>query len=85
VLLGVTCGSARTCLPTDEPDALSRPVPSAATASLAARLVLERVRLSVIQIKGFFGANTAEAFHGSGFAIADRGVEAPSPDSRRTS
>jgi len=24
----------------------------------------------MIQIKGFFGANTAEAIHGSGFAVA---------------
>jgi serine protease Do len=74
VLLGVTCGAAEPSLPTDEADALSQPVPSAATASAAARLILDRVRPSVIQIKGFFGTNTAEAFHGSGFAVTDRGV-----------
>ena len=74
VLLGVTCGAAERSLPTDEADALSQPVPSAATASAAARLILDRVRPSVIQIKGFFGTNTAEAFHGSGFAVTDRGV-----------
>ena len=74
LLLGVTCGAAQTRLPSDETDALSQPVPSAASASITARLILDRVRPSVIQIKGFFGTNTAEAFHGSGFAVADRGV-----------
>ena len=39
-----------------------------------ARDVLTRVRPAVIQIKGFFGANTAQAFHGTGFAVADDGV-----------
>src|SRR5499427_5755555 len=74
LLLGVTCGAAQTRLPTDEADALSQPVPSAATASANARLILDRVRPSVVQIKGFFGTNTAEAFHGSGFAVTDRSV-----------
>src|SRR5262245_10635461 len=74
LLLGVTCSAAQTRLPTDEADAVSQPVPSAATASAAARLILDRVRPSVVQIKGFFGTNTAEAFHGSGFAVTDRGV-----------
>src|SRR5438093_12639523 len=68
VLLGVTCGAAQSRLPAGEDDARSQPVPSAATASTAARVILDRVRPSVIQIKGFFGTNTAEAFHGSGFA-----------------
>lgn len=39
-----------------------------------ARDVLTRVRPAVIQIKGFFGSNTAQAFHGTGFAVADGGV-----------
>jgi serine protease Do len=39
-----------------------------------ARDVLTRVRPAVIQIKGFFGSNTAQAFHGTGFAVADDGV-----------
>lgn len=43
-------------------------------ASEGARDVLERVRPSVIQIKGFFGSNTAQAFHGTGFAVAEGGV-----------
>src|SRR5262245_24071877 len=66
LLLGVTCSAAQTRLPTDETDAVSQPVPSAASASITARLILDRVRPSVIQIKGFFGTNTAEAFHGRG-------------------
>lgn len=36
--------------------------------------ILARVRPAVIQIKGFFGSNTAQAFHGTGFAVAAEGV-----------
>jgi S1-C subfamily serine protease len=36
--------------------------------------ILARVRPAVIQIKGFFGSNTAHAFHGTGFAVAPRGI-----------
>jgi serine protease Do len=39
-----------------------------------ARDVLTRVRPAVIQIKGFFGSNTAQAFHGTGFAVAEGGI-----------
>jgi serine protease Do len=39
-----------------------------------ARDTLARVRHAVIQIKGFFGSNTAQAFHGTGFAVAPDGV-----------
>src|SRR6187402_2079508 len=39
-----------------------------------ARDVLTRIRPAVIQIKGFFGTNTAQAFHGTGFAVAEGGV-----------
>jgi len=39
-----------------------------------ARDTLARVRPAVIQIKGFFGSNTAQAFHGTGFAVAADGV-----------
>ena len=49
-------------------------VPPATAASTAARQILDRARPAVIQIKGFFGANTAEAFHGTGFAVAPDGV-----------
>lgn len=48
--------------------------PAARTLSANARDVLALVRPSVIQIKGFFGANTAQAFHGTGFAVAEGGV-----------
>jgi serine protease Do len=44
------------------------------SASENARDTLKRARPSVIQIKGFFGTNTAQAFHGTGFAVADGGV-----------
>ncbi len=39
-----------------------------------ARDVLVHVRPAVIQIRGFFGSNTAQAFHGTGFAVAPDGV-----------
>ena len=48
--------------------------PPARATSENARDVLALVRPAVIQIKGFFDANTAEAFHGTGFAVADGGV-----------
>lgn len=51
---------------------LNQPVPPATSES--ARDVLMRVRPAVIQIKGFFGNNTAQAFHGTGFAVAAGGV-----------
>lgn len=55
------------------------PAADAATAALApvsesARGVLERVRPSIAQIKGFYGSNTAQAFHGTGFAVAAGGI-----------
>lgn len=52
--------------------ALTQPVPAATSQN--AREILARVRPSVIQIKGFFGSNTAQAFHGTGFAVAADGV-----------
>ena len=45
-----------------------------ATISESARDALARIRPSVAQIKGFFGSNTAQAFHGTGFAVAPNGV-----------
>lgn len=47
-------------------------VPAALSAS--AREALARARPSVVQIKGFFGGNSAQAFHGTGFAVAPGGV-----------
>ena len=57
-------------------DALSRQkteVPAAAVSGNA-RGVLERARPAIVQIKGFFGNNTAQAFHGTGFAVAPGGL-----------
>jgi len=51
-----------------------RRVMEAGPASTTAHGILERTGPAMIQIKGFFGANTAEAFHGSGFAVAPGGV-----------
>jgi serine protease Do len=42
--------------------------------SESARSVLDRARPSIVQIKGFFGSNTAQAFHGTGFAVAPGGI-----------
>ncbi len=47
-------------------------VPSVLSAS--AREAMARARPSVVQIKGFFGGNSAQAFHGTGFAVAPGGV-----------
>lgn len=55
----------------------ARATPAAAnqeTISDSARDVLARTRPSVVQIKGFFGRNSAQAFHGTGFAAAAGGV-----------
>ncbi len=42
--------------------------------SNAARTRLERVRDSVVQIRGFFGDGQSDAFHGSGFAATPDGL-----------
>jgi S1-C subfamily serine protease len=47
---------------------------AAQATSQSARNVLALVRPAVIQIKGFFGTNTAQAFHGTGFAVAAGGL-----------
>ncbi len=46
----------------------------AAPVSETARSTLARVRGSVVQIKGLFGGNVAQAFHGTGFAVAPGGL-----------
>lgn len=58
--------------PAQEP-AAADPATSVAT-SQNARDILALARPAVIQIKGFFGENTSQAFHGTGFAVADGGV-----------
>src|SRR5204863_7410469 len=57
----------------DDRGARQGPVPPAPPASIAARRIHDRARPAMIQIKGFFGTNTAEAFHGSGLAVARGG------------
>jgi serine protease Do len=42
--------------------------------SQSAREVLDQVRPAVIQIKSFFGSNTAQSSHGTGFAVKEGGV-----------
>ena len=42
--------------------------------SQSAREVLAQVRPAVIQIKSFFGSNTAQASHGTGFAVSEGGI-----------
>jgi serine protease Do len=37
--------------------------------SNTARVLLDRARPSIVQVRGFFGNSDAEAFHGTGFAI----------------
>ena len=48
-------------------------IPMPAT-SQGAREVLAQVRPAVIQIKSFFGSNTAQASHGTGFAVREGGI-----------
>ncbi|MEO7386963.1 MAG: serine protease [Gammaproteobacteria bacterium] len=42
--------------------------------SAAGRRMLDRVRGSVVRLRGFYGSNRAEAFHGTAFAVAPRGL-----------
>lgn len=42
--------------------------------SAAARRMLDRVSGSVVRVRGFYGANRAEAFHGTAFAVAPGGL-----------
>ncbi len=53
--------------------ATNGPVPAGAVSD-SARGVLERASPAIVQIKGFFGSNTAQAFHGTGFAVAKGGL-----------
>lgn len=60
--------------PAPAPPAERTVLPDAASVSERARDTLDRVRPSIVQIQGFFGANTAQAFHGTGFAVAPGGI-----------
>jgi serine protease Do len=56
-------------------DAPKQPNPAVTPATSERAVdILARVRPAVIQIKGFFGSNTAHAFHGTGFAAAPGGI-----------
>ena len=68
IVLAALAGSARAQAPV-----VTAAVTTAAT-SETARDVLAHVRPAIIQIKGFFGSNTAQAFHGTGFAVAPGGI-----------
>lgn len=57
--------------PAPSPNDVITPAPSEGV-----RDILARIRPSVVQIKGFFGTNTAQAFHGTGFAVAADGIVA---------
>ena len=70
LVLGAASAPAQT--PTVPPPTDAEAVPSAT--SEGARGILARVRSSVVQIKGFFGSNTAQAFHGTGFAVGPGGL-----------
>jgi serine protease Do len=71
--LTLTAGVAASAqAPSPVPPTPNQPVPSAT--SEGAREILARVRPSVVRIKGFFGSNTAQAFHGTGFAVAPGGI-----------
>ncbi len=70
VVLGAASAPAQT--PPVPPPTEAEAVPSAT--SEGARGILARVRPSVVQIKGFFGSNTAQAFHGTGFAVGRDGL-----------
>ena len=48
--------------------------PVTPAASQSARDVLAHARPAVIQIKSFFGSNTAQSSHGTGFAVSEGGV-----------
>ncbi len=56
------------------PAGAQQPVGVQPAASETARDVLTRVRPAIIQIRGFLGSNTAQSFHGTGFAVADGGL-----------
>lgn len=45
-----------------------------ASLSASAREIMQRARPSVVQIRGFFGSNSAQQFHGTGFTVAPGGV-----------
>jgi S1-C subfamily serine protease len=66
-----------------DPDAPPSPLDADAAADLdwdqgpvsaAARRMLDRVQGAVVRVRGFYGGNRAEAFHGTAFAVAPGGL-----------
>jgi hypothetical protein len=61
------------------PSEFSDPLPldeewDAGPISAAGQRTLDRVRNAVVQIRGFYGTSSSEAFHGSGFVVAANGL-----------
>ncbi len=73
IAIALTVYAAGPCVATTAA-AAPQPASTEAVPSSAARQVLDRARPAIIEVKGFFGTNTSEAFHGSGFAVASGGV-----------
>lgn len=57
-----------------EPDDAGEPEIDLGPVSAAGQRMLDRVRGSVVQVRGFYGTNRSEAFHGSAFAVAAGGI-----------
>ena len=74
MLLIATAGAGSVYAQTRAKEAPAIVAPDIANLPESVRDVLARVRPSIIQIKGFFGSNTANNFHGTGFAVAPGGV-----------
>ncbi|MBL8201493.1 MAG: trypsin-like peptidase domain-containing protein [Chromatiales bacterium] len=58
----------------EEPDGAGEPEVDLGPVSAAGQRMLDRVRGSVVQVRGFYGTNRSEAFHGSAFAVGPGGV-----------
>ena len=58
----------------EEPDGAGEPDIDLGPVSAAGQRMLDRLRGSVVQVRGFYGTNRSEAFHGSAFAVARGGL-----------
>lgn len=67
-------GDAGTEPPVADPDAIEEPEIDLGPVSAAGQRMLDRVRGSVVRVRGFYGTNRSEAFHGSAFAVATGGI-----------
>ncbi len=71
---GPAADEAGTPPPADGFDAAGEPEVDLGPVSAAGQRMLDRVRGSVVQVRGFYGTNRSEAFHGSAFAVAPGGI-----------